>query len=125
MNKKLRITVTIEDEDGKTIATNENALPYMGENPDADVAAILSEHNAIQPALGALSNRELDRFIALAKSQGTKMPFDTMEMGILAAGRKDMQNGLAEVLNSLKFDKPDCSECNEGMYNNGRGKKNS
>jgi hypothetical protein len=123
MSKKLRITVTIEDEEGKTITTNESAVPYIGETPEADVAAVLSEYNGLQPTLGMLSNRELDKFITHAKMQGTEMPFDAMEMGVLAAGRKDMQNGLAEILNSLKFGKPSCSECEEKMDNNGRSKK--
>jgi hypothetical protein len=72
-----------------------------------------------------LSNRELDKFIAYAKEQGTTMSFDSMEMGILAAGRKDTQNGLTEILDSLKFDKPTCPEpeCGNGMENRGRGKK--
>jgi hypothetical protein len=125
MNKRMQIAISIIDEDGKTVASNESAVPYIGENPEADIVAILSEHNSLRPALDASSNRELEKFIKLAKSQGTKMPFASMEMGILAAGRKDMQNGLAEVLNSLGFDKPDCPECNEGMVNNGRGKKKS
>lgn len=53
------------------------------------------------------------------------MSFDSMEMGILAAGRKDMQNGLAEILDSLKHGEQVCPECDEKMDNRGRGKKNS
>ena len=97
---------------------------YKAENPDADVESILSEQKLI-PVLGQLSNRELDKFIANAKEQGTKMTFDAMEMGVLSAGRKDMQNGLAEIINSMKFDQPTCPECGEGMTDRGRGKKNS
>ena len=96
---------------------------YKAENPGIDIEAILSEQKEILPILGLLPKRELDKFIARAKEQGTKMPFQEMEIGVLAAGRKDMQNGLAEILDSMKFDKPACSECNEGMDNRGRGKK--
>jgi tRNA(Ile2) C34 agmatinyltransferase TiaS len=51
------------------------------------------------------------------------MPFQAIEMGVLAAGRKDMQNGLTEILDSMKFDTPVCPECNEKMENRGRNKK--
>jgi hypothetical protein len=125
MGKSLQITITIKDENGETISTNENSVPYIGEDPDADVAAMLAEKSELQPTLGVLSNRELEKFILRAKSEGLEMPFGDMEMGVLAAGRKDMQNGLAEILNSLKFDKPDCPECDDGMDNLGRIKKNS
>ena len=123
MNKKVRITISIEDENGKTLATRENAVPYVGENPDVDAEAILSEKRELMPTFGALSNREVDKFVAYAKGQGTGMPFDAMEMGVLAAGRRDMQNGLNEILDSLKLDKPTCPDCGEEMDNNGRGKK--
>ena len=123
MSKRMRITISIEDEEGKTITTRESAMPYMGEEPDADAEAVLSERILLQPALGTLSKREVDKFVEYAKGQGTGMPFNSMEMGILAAGRKDIQNGLAEILNSLKLEKPDCPECGESMDNNGRGKK--
>jgi hypothetical protein len=96
---------------------------YKVENPDIDVDAILAEHEGELPLLGSLPHRELDKFITYAKQQGTKMPFDSMEKGVLAAGRKDMQNGLSELLNSLKFDKTKCSECGEEMDNRGRSKK--
>ena len=98
---------------------------YKAENPGVDVDAILSKQNELYPILRRLSTRELDRFVEYAKEQGTKMPFDSMEMGILAAGRKDMQNGLAEIVNSLKFEKPICPECDEVMDNRGRSKKKS
>jgi len=98
---------------------------YKAENPDVDVEAALAEHKELLPVLGLLPSRELSGFVAYAKEQGTKMPFDEMEMGVLAAGRKDMQNGLTEILDSLKFNKPTCSECGENMDNRGRGKKNS
>jgi len=124
MGKSLQITITIKDENGETISTSENSVPYIGKNPDADVAAMLAEKSEVQPTLGVLSNRELEKFILHAKSQGLEMPFGDMEMGVLTAGRKDMQNGLAEILNSLKFDKPDCPECEDGMDNLGRVKKN-
>jgi hypothetical protein len=98
---------------------------YKAENPDIDVEAILSEQKELLPIMRLLPNRELDKFISYAKEQGTKMPFQAMEMGVLNAGRKDMQNGLAEILDSLKFDKSVCAECNEEMDNRGRSKKNS
>ena len=98
---------------------------YKAENPDDDVEAILSEQKELLPTLKLLENRELDKFIARAKEQGTKMPFRELEMGILSAGRKDMQNGLAEILDSIKFSKPICTECDEVMDNRGRSKKKS
>ena len=98
---------------------------YKAANPDIDMEMALSEHKVLLPVIELLSNRELDKFISHAKEQGTKMPFDAMEMGILTAGRKDMQSGLAEVLNSLEFDKPICSECGDEMDNRGRSKKKS
>ena len=96
---------------------------YKTENPEVDVDIILSAQNELYPILKRLSSRELDKFVTYAKEQGTKMPFDSMEMGILAAGRRDMQDGLAEIVNSLKFEKPTCSKCDEGMDNRGRSKK--
>lgn len=96
---------------------------YKAENPDVNVEEILSEQKEFLPILGLLPNRELDKFIARAKEQGTKMPFQEIEMGVLVAGRRDMQNGLAEILDSIKFDKPTCTECSEGMENRGRSKK--
>jgi hypothetical protein len=92
---------------------------YKAENPDIDVEAVLREQNELLPIIRQLSSRELDKFVAYAKEQGTKMPFDTMEMGILAAGRMDMKNGLAEILDAMKFDKP------EGTDDRGRSKKKS
>ena len=96
---------------------------YKAENPGVDMDAILSAKNELFPMLKRLSSGELDKFVAYAKEQGTEMSFDSMEMGVLSAGRKDMQNGLAEILNSLKVEKPICSECDEGMDNRGRSKK--
>jgi hypothetical protein len=96
---------------------------YKVENPNVDVEAILTGQNELYPTLKRLSSRELDKFVTYAKEQGTQMPFDSMEMGILAAGRKDMQDGLAEIVNSLKFGKPNCQECDEEMDNRGRRKK--
>jgi len=98
---------------------------YKGENPGVDVEAILSEQQELLPALKMLSNRELDKFITYAKEQGTRMSFQAMETGILAAGRKDMQQGLAEILDTLEFEKSACTECNEEMDNRGRSKKKS
>jgi hypothetical protein len=102
---------------------NAAVAQYKAENPDIDVEAILSKEKDLLPILGLLPNRELDKFISYAKEQGTKMPFKDMEMGVLAAGRTDMQNGLAEILDSIKFDTPICPECNEKMENRGRSKK--
>jgi predicted peroxiredoxin len=96
---------------------------YKAENPGIDVEALLSEQKDLLPILGLLPNRELDKFINHAKEQGTKMSFHEMEMGVLAAGREDMQNGLAEIVNSLKFEKCVCSECNTEMENRGRSEK--
>ena len=98
---------------------------YKAENPGIDVEALLSEQKELLPVLKLLPKRELESFIAYAKGQGTKMPFEAMEMGVLAAGRKDMQDGLAEILDSIKSDKPVCLECNEGMDDRGRSKKKS
>ena len=97
---------------------------YKAENPDVDVEAVLSEQMELLSKFRQVSSREVDKFVAYAKEQGTKMSFDSMEMGILAAGRKDMQNGLTEIANSLKFSKPDCPECGKGMENRGLRKKN-
>ena len=98
---------------------------YKAENPGVDVDAILSTQNELLPTLRLLSSSEIGKFVAYAKGQGTKMPFGSMEAGILAAGRKDMQNGLAEIADALKFEKPICPESDEGMDNRGRSKKKS
>ena len=97
---------------------------FKSEHPNADVEAILSEHGDLLPTLRLLQNRELDRFVDYAKEQGTKMSFSDMELGVLAAGRKDMQNGLSEIVDSLKFEKPVCPECGDKEDNRGRSKKN-
>ena len=96
---------------------------HKAENPGVDIEALLSEQTELLPLFRQASTREVDKFVSHAKEQGTKMPFDSMEAGMLAAGRKDMRNGLAEILDSLKFDKPGCAECGEGMDNRGRSKK--
>ena len=96
---------------------------FKRENPGADMKAILAEQRALSQVLGRISNSELDKFVSHAKEQGVKMSFDSMEMGVLAAGRKDMQNGLAEILNTLEFDRPACTDCDEKMINRGRNKK--
>lgn len=106
-------------------AINSAIEQYKAENPDIDVEAILSEYKELVPILNLMPNRELDKFVAQAKKQGTKMTFDEMEMGVLNAGRKDMQNGLTEIVNSLKFDKPVCPECGEEKDNRGKSKKKS
>jgi hypothetical protein len=102
---------------------NEDIEQYKAENPGIDVDAALSEQKELLPILGLLPNRELDRFINYAKEQGTNMSFSAMEMGVLNAGRKDMQSGLGEILDSLTFPKPACPECEEAMDNRGRSKK--
>ena len=96
---------------------------YKAENPDVDVEAILTAQKVMYPLLGRISSRELDKFVSYAKEQGSKIPFDTIENGVLTAGRKDMQNGLSEILNSMKFAKPTCTECDEEMIDRGRSKK--
>jgi predicted lactoylglutathione lyase len=104
-------------------AINAVIAQYKEENPDVDVDAILSEHHEMFPVLGVAQKRELDKFIAYAKEQGTKMPFDTMETGVLVAGHKDMQNGLSEILNYMKFGKPGSPERGEEMADQGQSKK--
>ena len=116
VERKNAIRVAIEE-------YNAAVAQYKAENPGIDVEAVLSEQKELLPVLDLLSNRELDKFITYAKEKGTKISFQEMEMGILAAGRKDMQNGLGEILDSMKFEKPVCSECNEKMDNRGRSKK--
>jgi hypothetical protein len=96
---------------------------YKAKNPDIDVEALLSEENDLLPILDLLPNCELDKFIRYAKKQGTKMSFDAMEMGVVAAGRTDMQDGLAQIANALEFDTPICPKCNKEMRNCGRSKK--
>jgi predicted lactoylglutathione lyase len=96
---------------------------YKVKHPDFDLEAALSERKELLLALQLLKKRELDKFVVYAKEQGTKMSFDAMEMGVLTAGRKDMQDGLAEIVNSLKFEVPVCSECDEKMNNRGLSKK--
>jgi len=96
---------------------------FKSENPGVDVEALLSEYERLAPTLERISSRELDKFVAYAKEQGVKMSFDSIEMGVVAAGRKDMQNGLAEILNTIDTDKPVCPECDEEMNNRGRSKK--
>jgi hypothetical protein len=51
------------------------------------------------------------------------MSFSDMELGVVAAGRKDMQQGLVEIADSLKFEKPECPECGEPENNRGSSKK--
>ena len=98
---------------------------YKTENPDVEMEAILSGEKELRSAIGEIRKGEVDKFVAYAKEQGTKMPFDAMEMGIVAAGRNDMQNGLAEILDSMKFEQPKCPKCNEKLENRGRSKKNN
>jgi hypothetical protein len=118
-NTKVNLAIMQKISEAVNIAIEQ----YKAENPDVDVEAIMSEYNRLQLGLGVLQSRELDKFIAYAKEQGTKMSFDAMETGVLAAGRKDMQSGLGEILNSLKFDRPACLECGEELDNRGLSKK--
>ena len=104
-------------------AVNKAIEQFKTENPGVDVEALLSEQKGLPPRFGELSNSEVNKFVANAKEQGVKMPFELMEKGILAAGRKDMQNGLAEILNAIELGKPNCMKCDEGMDNRGRSKK--
>ena len=97
---------------------------FYSSHPDVDLATYLSEHDKLQPVIEHFRSNELSRFISYAKEQGTNMSFSDMEMGVLAAGRKDMQDGLSEIADSLKFDAPICSECDEKKDNRGRSKKN-
>jgi len=96
---------------------------YKKENPDVDVEDILSKQEEYIPAFEQLKNSELAKFVAYAKEQGIRMSFDAMERGVLDAGRKDMQNSLTEITDSLKFDRPVCPECNKEMENRGKSKK--
>jgi predicted peroxiredoxin len=106
-----------------TDKANKAIEQFKRENPGADMEVILTGQRELSQVLGRISNSELDKFVSHAKEQGVKMSFDSMEMGVLAAGRKDMQNGLAEILNTLEFDRPVCAECDEKMVNRGRNKK--
>ena len=81
-------------------SANEAIEQYKKENPGVDVELLLSEQRSQALECGEIARSELDKFILYAKKQGMKMPFDAMETGILAAGRKDMQNGLSEILNT-------------------------
>ena len=102
---------------------NEAIEQFKIENPGVDVEALLSEQKCLPSGFGQISSREVDKFVAYAKEQGVKMPFDSIETGILAAGRKDMQTGLADILNAIDPGKPACLECDELMDNCGRSKK--
>ena len=115
--------MTINDVTAKILEAYDAIEQYKIENPEVDVEAILHEQNELLAKMRQLSSRELDKFVAYAKEQGTKMPFDSIEMGVLDAGRRDMRNGLAEILDSLEFEKPTCLECDEAMDNRGRSKK--
>ena len=96
---------------------------FKEENPGVDIDALLSEQMVLPQAIGQIANREVDKFVAKAKKQGIKMPFNSIEMGILAAGRKDAQNGLVEILNAIAPSKPTCPKCKEELENRGRSKK--
>jgi hypothetical protein len=67
--------------------------------------------------------QEIRKFIRYAKGEGTKLTIGELENGIMAAGRTDMQNGLAEILNGMKIEAPVCGECGEKLEDLGRSKK--
>ena len=129
--KQNNITIVNQADGAQDIATLVQRLNevmdaiehYKIENPDFNLEAELSEQKELLPVLKLLKKRELDKFVAYAKEQGTKMSFDAMERGVLSAGRKDMQDGLAEIADSLKFEVPVCSKCDEKMNYRGRNKK--
>jgi hypothetical protein len=117
----MRISIT---EISAMINNTHNAIEqFKKENPGVDVEAVLAEQQELPQALRKISGGELKKFIAYAKCQGIKMPFDAIEMGILTAGRRDMRDGLAEILNAIDFDKPICVGCAKNMTNRGRNKK--
>jgi hypothetical protein len=97
---------------------------YRVKYPDADIESIFSPYEEMLPVLELLRTSELSKFVNYAKEQGTKMTFSEMELGVVAAGRKDMQKGLEEIADSLKFENPKCPECGEKEDNRGRSKKN-
>jgi len=117
------VSAIIKNANEATSNANKAIEQFKSENPGVDVEALLSEHERLAPTLGQISSRELDKFVAYAKEQGVKMSFDSIEMGVVAAGRKDMQNGLSEILNTIDTDKPACPVCDEEMNNRGRSKK--
>jgi len=96
---------------------------FKAANPNVDLASLSPEGTEIQAILEKAQARELEKFVTYAKQQGTSMSFDAMEMGVLNAGRKDMQNSLAEIVDSLKFERPVSSEDGEKMDHKGRSKK--
>ena len=114
--------LAISEEEAKKFT--ENTIEEIKEkNADIKEETSKSEQKELISAIGEISSQEISKFVGYAKEQGTKMSFDSMEMGILAAGRKDMQKGLAEILDSMKFEQPKCPECNEKLENRGRSKK--
>ena len=114
----------ISEEEATKFAQN-TTEQVKDKNPDDKAETLTADQKELLPKIGQISSQEVRKFVAYAKEQGTKMSFDSMEMGILAAGRKDMQNGLAEILDSIKFDKPKCPECNEKLDNRGRKKNHN
>jgi predicted peroxiredoxin len=104
-------------------SVNKAMEQYKIENPGVDIEMLLAEQKCLPLEFSQIRRREVDKFVKHAIKQGVKMPFDTMEMGIIAAGRKDVQNGLSEILNTINPDKPTCHECNERMEDRGRSKK--
>jgi len=121
---------TISCEFGITEENAENIsqsvmLQYENEvdNLKSEEKETLRKYDEMRNDIETLSCSELKKFIEYAKEQGTNMLFRDMENGVLEAGRKDMQTGLSEILNSLSFDKPTCSECGEGLTNKGKQKK--
>ena len=114
--EKMEALRVAKDEEIIRLAEHKAECPVI----DAPTLTVQAEASAM---ILQTQNSELQKFIKQAKEQGIKMPFEKMEMGVLAAGRRDMENGLTEILNSLEFNKPTCSECDGGMNNRGRSKK--
>ena len=104
---------------------NKAVSEFRAKHPDADVDRILAGHGELRSTLAAARSGELGRYIDHAKEQGTKIPFRELEAGVLEAGRRDMRDGLAEVMDSIRFDAPVDAESGEKMANHGRAKKNS
>jgi len=96
---------------------------FQAANPDVDIASLLTDGTDVQAILEKTRALELEKFVTYAKRQGTNMSFSDMEMGVLNAGRKDMQNSLTEIVDSLKFERPVSTEDGVKMEDKGRGKK--
>jgi len=107
----------------QVIKANAAVKEFQAANPDVDIEALLAEHEEFRSMLAEGRSGELGRFIGHAIEMGTEMSFAEMEEGVLDAGYADMRNGLARVMDSLKFEAPVCQEDGTPMENRGRGKK--